>query len=34
MVQTRGGFTASRIVDRQDHLVVEAEPDYRSVLYI
>jgi hypothetical protein len=34
MVWTRGGSTISKSVDRQDHLVVEADPDDRSFLYM
>jgi hypothetical protein len=30
MIQTRGGFIASRSADRQDHLVVEAGPDVKG----
>jgi hypothetical protein len=34
MVRIIGGLTASRSVDRQDHLIVEANPDDRSILYM
>ena len=34
MIQTRWGFISFMNVDRQDHLVVKANPDDRSILYM
>jgi hypothetical protein len=34
MVRTRGGLTASKSVDRQEHLIVKAGPNDRLILYM
>lgn len=34
MVRTREGSTISKSANRHDHLVVEADPDDRSFLYM